>query len=104
CALRVGRLQREHGVERNCCTDGNHKRAATEQYRAAGESRGLFEFFHDTLLQTIISAARLTAFRMLTWGPQPHLSPQRASLISAFVGFSLSRRGAAAVMIQPLIQ
>ena len=36
--------------------------------------------------------------------PQRHLSPVSASRISASVGFFLSRRNAAAVMIQPLMQ
>ena len=50
------------------------------------------------------SAARLTARMMLMCVPQRHLSPASASLISASVGFFLSRRNAAAVMIQPLMQ
>ena len=38
------------------------------------------------------------------WVPQRHLSPESAARISPSVGFFLSRRKAAAVMIQPLIQ
>ena len=52
----------------------------------------------------IISAARLTARRMPIWVPQRHFRPVSASLISASVGFFFSRRNAAAVMIQPLMQ
>ena len=36
--------------------------------------------------------------------PQRHLRPSSACLISASVGFFLSRSNAAAVMIQPLMQ
>src|SRR5580704_3325785 len=59
---------------------------------------------HGALPQPIIAAARLTARRMAIWVPQRHFSPVKASRISASVGFFLSRRNAAAVMIQPLMQ
>ena len=103
-ALRVGLLDRQHGLQRDGRADRDHQRAAPEQHRAAGERRRLFEFCHDALPQPIISAARLTALRMLMCVPQRHLRPESASLISASLGFFLSRRKAAAVMIQPLMQ
>ena len=103
-ALRVSLADRQHGLQRDGGADRNDQRAAAEQHRAAGERRGLFKFCHDTLPQPIISAARLTALRMLMCVPQRHFKPESASLISASVGFFLSRRKAAAVMIQPLMQ
>ncbi len=102
-ALRVGLVDRQQGVERQAGADRDHQGAAAQQQRAAGE-RKCFVLCHDRLPQPITAAARLTAFKMLTWVPQRHFKPESASLISASVGFFLSRRKAAAVMIQPLMQ
>ncbi len=103
-SLRVSRVDRQHGVERHGSADRNDQRAAAEQHRAAGKRRRLFKFCHDALPQPIIVAARLTALRMLMCVPQRHLRPERASLISASLGFFFFARNSAAVMIQPLMQ
>ena len=78
--------------------------AAGFEQRAAREICGFFRSGHGAFPQPIIVAARLTARRMLMWVPQRHLSPSSALLICASVGFLLSRKNAAAVMIQPLMQ
>ena len=103
-ALRISRLDRQHSVERDGGADRYDQGAAAEQDRAAGEGRSLFKFCHGALPQPIIVAARLTALRMLMCVPQRHFKPESASLISASLGFFLSRRKAAAVISQPLMQ
>ena len=103
-ALRVRLVDRAEQFEPDRRADRDHQCAGAHQHRAAGESGGLVVLCHDALPQPIISAARLTALRMLTWVPQRHLTPSSADLISASVGFFLVARNAAAVMIQPLMQ
>ena len=103
-ALRARFVDRRQQFEPDRRADRDHQSAGAHQHRAAGESRGLFHLGHDALPQPIISAARLTALRMLTCVPQRHLTPSSAPLISASVGFFLVARNAAAVMIQPLMQ
>ena len=103
-ALREGRVDREHGVEADRHADRHDHGAGALEHRAAGERGEPVHLRHDRLPQPIIVAARLTARRMFMWVPQRHLSPSSACLICASVGFLLSRRNAAAVMIQPLMQ
>ena len=95
---------RADGLERDRGADRDHECAAGSQQSAARKGCGFFVSGHDGLPQPIAAAARLTARRMAMCVPQRHFSPVSASRISASVGFFLSRRNAAAVMIQPLMQ
>src|SRR5262249_26339212 len=104
CTLRQRLIDSEKRIDPDRDADRDNQGAAGFERGATGERSGLFEFGHRRLPQPIISAARLTARRMLMWVPQRHLRPVSASLISASLGFFLSRRNAAAVMIQPLMQ
>ncbi len=103
--LRERGLVVEQRLEADAGTDRYDERAAGLEQGAARERGGLVHLGHDRLPQpAIAAAARLTARRMPMWVPQRHLRPSSACRISASVGFFLSRRNAAAVMIQPLMQ
>ncbi len=95
----VGRVR-----ERGRRADRDDERTAGLENGAARKDRGFVLSGHGALPQPIIAAARLTARKIAIWVPQRHFSPVKASRISASVGFFLSRRNAAAVMIQPLMQ
>ena len=95
---------REERLEAHRHADRHDERAAGLEERAAGERGGVFHSGHVRLPQPIISDARLTARMMPRCVPHRHFTPSSAVLISASVGFFLSRRNAAAVMIQPLMQ
>jgi len=103
CCRRRGALS-AGGAKRKRRTDRDDERATGLQQCAAREVCGFFHSGHCGLPQPIIAAARLTARTIAMWVPQRHFRPRSAVRISASVGFLLSRRNAAAVMIQPLMQ